>query len=801
MSSTRPLTCCAVRILAVLVVPWGCILGCGSDTSESRADSGSLGGAGLLAGTGGMPEGAGGMLEGAGGVSAGAGGTSAGVGGEQPKDSLTPDNSMDCEPPAQVGLRRIEAECAFGPTTGNCDGTPGGQQGAEVENDGTTVGYLEGGDVLWYGGVEMDGLTTLALRYAKGVEGGGLEVRLDGTSGTLLGTLSPSTTGDWATWSEATLSLTAATGVHDLYLVATDSSEGILNLDWLELSAGPSTATERASAFHLNHLGYDTLGPKHAVAEGPAGLTRFSVVDATGRALWCGDLVPQTFTAWGSTDSFYSIDFTELTVPGTYTLQIGSTASQSFSISAARHFAETAASVVSYFRSSRADDAAVVAVDQNAPLYGSASTRDVHGGWYDASGDISKYLSHLSYANYFNPQQIPLVVWALTEVATHGGNALTASGQAAAIRAEALYGADYLLRVLDPQGFFYMTVFDQWTGEVENRQICAFEGQTGVFTADYQTALREGGGMSVAALARAAALGENGEYTSSEYLAGAERAFAYLNTGGVTHADDGRENIIDDYTGLLAATELYAVTGATNYLDAARTRAASLLGRLGQEGYFIADGATRPFWHASDAGLPVVALARYATLESDPVRRVSVEQGIRRHLSYLVAVTRAVTNPFGYARQHTSATQSSFFIPHVNETGYWWQGENARLASLATAALMGAEVLRATGTEYLDWLRFAGHQLDWILGKNPYDICFLHGFGRNNPPAYSGEKPENGTWPGGIVNGITGSADDGSGILWMGAPADEPWDNWRWNEQWLPHSTWFLLAVTALSRQ
>jgi len=24
---------------------------------------------------------------------------------------------------------------------------------------------------------------------------------------------------------------------------------------------------------------------------------------------------------------------------------------------------------------------------------------DVHGGWYDASGDRSKYLSHLSYAN------------------------------------------------------------------------------------------------------------------------------------------------------------------------------------------------------------------------------------------------------------------------------------------------------------------------------------------------------------------------------------------------------------------
>ena len=42
---------------------------------------------------------------------------------------------------------------------------------------------------------------------------------------------------------------------------------------------------------------------------------------------------------------------------------------------------------------------------------------DVHGGWYDASGDVSKYLSHLSYANYLNPQQTPLAVWGLLEAA------------------------------------------------------------------------------------------------------------------------------------------------------------------------------------------------------------------------------------------------------------------------------------------------------------------------------------------------------------------------------------------------
>ena len=40
---------------------------------------------------------------------------------------------------------------------------------------------------------------------------------------------------------------------------------------------------------------------------------------------------------------------------------------------------------------------------------------DVHGGWYDASGDVSKYLSHLSEANYMNPQQSPMAVWVFLE--------------------------------------------------------------------------------------------------------------------------------------------------------------------------------------------------------------------------------------------------------------------------------------------------------------------------------------------------------------------------------------------------
>ena len=799
----------------------------GASTGGSGGVLTETGGAGGIGGS--LAPGGGGGNTSIGGVSVGAGGSSGNTGtggggklgtGGGPSsggadagtssDAAVPsplavNHVMTCDtPPLAVPTQHIEAECAFGPTTGACKGTTGGQQGTQTENNGTDVGFIEGGDALWYAGVVMDGINTLTLRYAKGVDGGTVEVRLDSTTGKLLGTFTPVSTGSWTTWQNATVALSAATGSHTLYLVAAGSIAGILNLDWIELSASsnPSSgANAAAPLFHVNHLGFDSMGPKHAVVEGAAGLDRYYVVGADHTAVWCGSLSGIAFATWGSSNSFYVIDFTELTRPGSYRLQIGNALSDQFAISDSNLFAATFSSVLGYFKSSRADDPDVWAADASVPFVGSSARADVRGGWYDAAGDISKYLTHLSYANFMNPQQIPLVAWALAWVYDQGGTALQASGLSANLQAEALWGADYLLRVLDPAGYFYTNVFDHWSGDVGQRQICAFVGESGTETADWQSALREGGGMSIAALARIARWKVDGSFTSAQYLAGAQSAFDYLNSNGVQYCDDGKENVIDDYTGLLAASELFASTQDATYLRAAGARAASLIGRLGPDGYFIADGASRPFWHASDAGLPIVALARYLQVETDASKRTLARQAIQTHLGYLLGITSAVANPFAYARQHIAAGTASFFIPHDNETGYWWQGENARLASLAAAALMGAKVLGATGTQYLDLLRFAGNQIDWILGNNPYDICFLNGLGKNNPPPYCASKPQAGTLVGGIANGITASNADGSGIQWNGlTPYSTCGDDWRSVAQWLPHSAWFMVATAALAQ-
>ena len=611
----------------------------------------------------------------------------------------------------------------------------------------------------------------------------------------------------------------------------------------------PFLAAFSASAFadnyfYLNQAGYDSDKPISIVVKSTNELegTKWTLFYAPDdNALTGATVLEGTFGKgsnpdnWANNGKFYTININQ-TLPYSGQFYIanveGSPSSSDYFIIKEKALAtNTLGMVMNYFYNDRANNATIMSWDQEVSVYGSSGvTRDVRGGWYDASGDVSKYLSHLSYANYLNPQQIPLTVWSLAFAAERIPTLLAATTTKAPAAEEAAFGADFLVRMLDEQGFFYMTVFDNWG--MGSRYLCAFSGSDGKKSANYQTAFREGGGMAIAGLARVSKLGVKGDFTSEQYLAAAEKGFAHLSEkqsigGTCAYCDDNKENIIDDYTALLAATELYAATETVTYLMEARKRAEHLISRLSEKGYFWSDNAsTRPFWHASDAGLPLIALIRYAEIESAINTKSSgslidwscpaslnsicnnphLEQAvaaIQQHYSWLINVTNNVDNPFGYARQTYKTNgeiKDGFFIPHDNESNYWWQGEDARLASLSAAISLTGNSLGVKDS-ILD--KYATDQLDWILGKNPYSTCMMYGIGKKNPNKYNGQSEYDATLEGGIANGITGKNNDGSGIAWdddgvsaVGFdPLQEAWNNWRWIEQWLPHSTWYLMAL------
>ncbi|HHX8463599.1 TPA: glycoside hydrolase family 9 protein [Vibrio diabolicus] len=555
-----------------------------------------------------------------------------------------------------------------------------------------------------------------------------------------------------------------------------------------------------------NHIGYEHLGPKKAIVqtEQPhlSSYTAQLICATTEQTVATFAVEEQGKVANWHQGYFYLIDFSPFTDSGDYFLQVEDTRSSSFTIGEHILLDQTLSDVIYYFKSQHCGGI-FDQQDRQVPVLNANQTVDVHGGWYDASGDVSKYLSHLSYANYLNPQQTPMVVWNILKGLSllEGSEDIAAFTRTRLIE-EALFGADFLVRMQNEKGFFYMTVFDKWSKDTAQREICAYETQLGHKFDDYQAGFRQGGGVAIAALAAASRLGVHGEYDQQKYRNAAENGYWHLKEHNTQYLNDNEENIIDEYCALLASVELFKATKETRYLEESRLWAQRLVARQMsdeqiQHFWSANQDGSRPYFHAAEAGLPVIALCEYLAIEDDSVQTESVKRIVNRACEFEIKISNKVTNPFGYPRQYVKGVNESkrdaFFVAHNNESGYWWQGENARLGSLATMAYLAQPHIASQEIQQ-QLSVFAQDALNWIVGLNPYDMCMLDGHGRNNPdylPQYGFFNAK-----GGVCNGITGGFEDEEDIAFNPpAQKDDMLQNWRWGEQWIPHGAWYLLAI------
>ncbi|HAV1547154.1 TPA: glycoside hydrolase family 9 protein [Vibrio parahaemolyticus] len=555
-----------------------------------------------------------------------------------------------------------------------------------------------------------------------------------------------------------------------------------------------------------NHIGYERLGPKKAIiqTEQPhlSSYTAQLICATSEQTVATFTVEEQSKVANWHQGYFYLIDFSSFTDSGDYFLQVEDSRSSYFTVGEHILLNQTLSDVIHYFKSQRCGGV-FDQQDRQVPVLNANQTVDVHGGWYDASGDVSKYLSHLSYANYLNPQQTPMVVWNILKGLSllEGSEDIAAFTRTRLIE-EALFGADFLVRMQNEKGFFYMTVFDKWSKDTAQREICAYETQLGHKFDDYQAGFRQGGGVAIAALAAASRLGVHGEYDQQKYRNAAENGYWHLKEHNTQYLNDGEENIIDEYCALLASVELFKATKETRYLEESRLWAQRLVARQMsdeqiQHFWSANQDGSRPYFHAAEAGLPVIALCEYLAIEDDSVQTESVKRIVNRACEFEIKISNKVTNPFGYPRQYVKGVNESkrdaFFVAHNNESGYWWQGENARLGSLATMAYLAQPHIASQEIQQ-QLSVFAQDALNWIVGLNPYDMCMLDGHGRNNPdylPQYGFFNAK-----GGVCNGITGGFEDEEDIAFNPpAQKDDMLQNWRWGEQWVPHGAWYLLAI------
>ncbi|ELA8130315.1 glycoside hydrolase family 9 protein [Vibrio parahaemolyticus] len=555
-----------------------------------------------------------------------------------------------------------------------------------------------------------------------------------------------------------------------------------------------------------NHIGYERLGPKKAIiqTEQPhlSSYTAQLICATSEQTVATFAVEEQGKVANWHQGYFYLIDFSSFTDSGDYFLQVEDSRSSYFTVGEHILLNQTLSDVIHYFKSQRCGGV-FDQQDRQVPVLNANQTVDVHGGWYDASGDVSKYLSHLSYANYLNPQQTPMVVWNILKGLSllEGSEDIAAFTRTRLIE-EALFGADFLVRMQNEKGFFYMTVFDKWSKDTAQREICAYETQLGHKFDDYQAGFRQGGGVAIAALAAASRLGVHGEYDQQKYRNAAENGYWHLKEHNTQYLNDGEENIIDEYCALLASVELFKATKETRYLEESRLWAQHLVARQMsdeqmQHFWSANQDGSRPYFHAAEAGLPVIALCEYLAIEDDSVQTESVKRIVNQACEFEIKISNKVTNPFGYPRQYVKGVNESkrdaFFVAHNNESGYWWQGENARLGSLATMAYLAQPHIASQEIQQ-QLSEFAQDALNWIVGLNPYDMCMLDGHGRNNPdylPQYGFFNAK-----GGVCNGITGGFEDEEDIAFNPpAQKDDMLQNWRWGEQWIPHGAWYLLAI------
>jgi len=573
-----------------------------------------------------------------------------------------------------------------------------------------------------------------------------------------------------------------------------------------------------------NQVGYELQGPKRAVlrARPDESWDHFEVrTHPAGKTVLEKEMPAGQLVDHWAEGRYWALDFDEIQAEGTYTIRCrrGDVAVDSSPFGIEKNALEhrTLGDVVAYFKGQRCTGELDWADRKIAFLDSELPPIDAHGGWMDASGDYGKHLSHLAYSTYHNPQQIPLVVYSLFKTYERLGRDANFAQDRRRIMDEACYGAEYLVRVAAPGDSFFETISNRGPQKrPEDRRISpvgrppagAPPAQPTVPVGEsrkFQVSFRGGGGMAIAALAIAARHPYPGEFSTKDYLSTAEKAFASLDAHNLELTNDGHENIVDDYCALMAATELWRTTRSEMYARAAAQRANNLMARLvvteTPANHWRADAGQRPFFHAADAGLPVVALLYYRDLAGAPMQ-ARISTALRQALEGELRLATEVANPFGLARQYVQnkagERRTSFFYPHDADSAPWWQGENARLASLAAAARLAIPLFAGDPVFQRELERYAANQLNWILGLNPFDACMLDGHGRNNPDYIFMNTYQYRNLAGGICNGITAAVGDPRGIAfdWTANPKGED-NEWRWGEQWLPHAAWYLLAIAA----
>ena len=535
----------------------------------------------------------------------------------------------------------------------------------------------------------------------------------------------------------------------------------------------------------VNQVGYETEGPKCAIVlsnffptEQPSG--EFAVIDPKGNEVLrseisCdGRMYGEKETDWEW--YFWRADFSSLKAEGTYRIRakLGGKESVSFpfQIGSDVLFRETAAIDVDFFFVQRCG---CEVPGWHAPCHlddaklQDGSHRDFVGGWHSA-GDYNKL--NWEYGDGG-------VVYALVNAAESAPDyfkEFDRDGDGVLdVLDEAWWGAKYLAKLQIPETGGLPNHIEQGPNRKTWMNWCPPEKTTDniVGTAD-DPIVQPGEGNSPLAIGAWARLSRilEGRGVSNDYLERAIRLWDHATNGGTSFSSP---------LVLISTVDLYLVTREERYLDFCRRSVEGILSQGDPEGQI-------PGGYGNTGDIPAAALSYFALKLPDEPLVARVKARLESHLPHFLSEAK---NPLGLMMQKTGP--DGYFLDPTSALGC-----NYQICSRAWSALM---VYRVLGDRRA-W-EYAADQLDFILGRNPYDLCMMEGKGSFNLPRYHHRYitipgHERGAVPGAIPNGFVRDlgGNDRPGVdLSTGGRL---YPSYRTNEPWLVHNVFYTLAVTAL---
>ena len=93
---------------------------------------------------------------------------------------------------------------------------------------GLDVGFISNGSYTEYNSMNLNGVTSIAVRVASPGGANPIQICLDSPTGTVIGTCPVPATGGWQTWTTVTANISGANGFHNVYLVYSSG----MNIEW-----------------------------------------------------------------------------------------------------------------------------------------------------------------------------------------------------------------------------------------------------------------------------------------------------------------------------------------------------------------------------------------------------------------------------------------------------------------------------------------------------------------------------------------------------------------------------------------